>query len=979
MLARLTHASLAFAVTVVVYQLYVLLAVPFLEPAPAEIALQDGLAEEQHESPRRAPHKYREVLAAYFPEGHWTLIEPPKTFENEKMMLVLDDYRPKDNGELRVTKCALIFFPHLRVRGEPPPREAIVLEAPHGAVLQLDKAFRPGLESLGGIQEATLSGEIIIRSDMREPGPQDDLLLVTRNLKINQDLIRTDHAVNMRLGPHRGQGRVLEIRLIDVERAHSLAEGFNLGGIDSLEILQDVEAQLAPGNVRLFDQDSSGLAAPPVHITSQGSFRFNVAHSHASFEDQVRVTQVHPTGERDQLLCHNLSLFLAAVPEKEASSLGKLRPGSIRALGKDGLPVVLDVQSQRATARGERMWLEFEPRRITLADNDEVILTYQGSEIHAPMVRYTAPPPGSPLRVGDLLAAGNGWIRAQSGNAPSSQPLEIRWTHEMRLQRSEGQAVLSLSGRPRLEMIGLGQLWADALEVYLRESAADGSEADLLPGEVVPQQIVARGRISIDSAQLHGRVNELDVQVEYAPDNRMQVGPHGSQPRAGNRLLGRGGAPRGRTYDIEGNRLQMLLTVRQRKPEVTSIDVDGNVVFQETAANPATSEPLIVHADQLRVEHADSPASEIFLQGNPATVSAAGMSIRAEAMELNRGTSRAAIRSPGELELPVDRSLSGQPLATPGRLHVRWQGGMELDRDRITFRNGVTVESGEGCLQTEQLGVRLAASIQFDGATRQQRVELTQLSCSGGAFAQFSQRDARGLTSVQTLSLNESLVVNQQTGKVEGAGGGWLESVHLSKGKVFGDVASQAAAHGQRLRFLHVDFVRGVEGNLNHRRVAVVGDVEAVYGPVDAWEQKLKKSVRGMPEAETIWISAQRLGVAESPLHRFPSEPGVGPLELRAEENVTIEGREGEHGRFTTFSQHATYDQQKAMFVLEGDAGQPAMIRHEQYAGAPPSETVAHKFTYVRATGEVAKVEGLIRGGWKQFNTGQRPRGLQPR
>ena len=37
MLTRLTHAAIAFAMTVVVYQAYVLLAVPFIEPPEQSI------------------------------------------------------------------------------------------------------------------------------------------------------------------------------------------------------------------------------------------------------------------------------------------------------------------------------------------------------------------------------------------------------------------------------------------------------------------------------------------------------------------------------------------------------------------------------------------------------------------------------------------------------------------------------------------------------------------------------------------------------------------------------------------------------------------------------------------------------------------------------------------------------------------------------------------------------------------------------
>ena len=721
-----------------------------------------------------------------------------------------------------------------------------------------------------------------------------------------------------------------------------------------------------------------------MQVTCQGRFCFHFAHSRALFEEQVKVEQVHATGERDRLLCDELNLFLATDPMLKTAGEGKLRPGSIQALGTATAPVVLDVQSRQATARCEKMWLELQSRRVTFDGDDEVMLTYQGSEIHAPMIRYQAPAADSSQRVGALLASGNGWIRVRdkriNGNgASSSDSMEIRWTKELRLHRQEGQPILSVRGRPRLDMVGLGRLWAaNDLEVYLRESAIDGSEATVLPSEVVPERIVARGEIDIVSSQLQGKVNQLDVLIEYAPSNLALGNPAGNPP--GQSLFSHGPSGRSRSYNIDGQRLQMLLTVRDSRPEVTSIDVDGNVDFRETASIQATpQEPLVVGADHLRIENADSPSAKIALQGKPATVTAAGMSIQAEKLELNRGTSHVSIDSPGQLELPVDRDLSGKLLATKQQMTIQWQGGMELNQDRVTFSKGVVVEAGEGRLQTEQLTTQFSAPILFDGAAPQQRAQLVQLECSGGAYTQFSQRDATGLTSVQTIKLDDSLVVNQRTGQIRGEGGGWLESVHLSSGANLLGNSQQPIHRAQQLQFLRVDFVSGVDGNLNRRQVAVLGNVKAVYGPVDSWEQKLKKTLRGMPGPDTFWIDAQRLGLAESPMARTQRGTGIGPLELRAERNVTIVGRAGERGSFTTFSQVATYDQLKTMFVLEGDARQPASITHEDFPGAPPSETIARKFTYSRSTGEVAQVEGLIRGGFKQFDTGLQPRGPQAR
>ncbi len=986
MLTRITHAAIAFALLVVIYQGYVLLAVPFLEPVSGtqDRAVQDGIT-----PPRQAPHKYRDLLAAYFPPGHWALANPPKTFEDGRVMIILDNYRTSDTGLLRINKCALLFFPNSYTLGDVAPRDAVILEAPHGAVLQLDEGVRPGLGGIGRVQHGKLLGDITVRSDMREPGSQDDLLLTTRDVDLREDLIRTDAEVDVQLGPHRGHGRVMEIRLVEVESSESAVKRVSSGSIESLEILHDVQARLVPGNTKLSAGSPSQTPAPPVQVNCQGRFCFHFAHSKAFFEDQVKVEQIHPTGERDLLLCHTLSLFLTKGSFAKKASQNELRPGSIQALGTVAQPVELDAQSQQATARCEKMWLELQSRRITLDGNDEVMLSYQGSEIHAPMIRYQAPALNASHRIGTLQASGNGWISvrgdrvgnrsAGGGKNTSSEPMEMRWTKELRLYRIGGKPVLSVRGRPRLELLGLGRLWAaNDLDVYLRESAIDGSEANLLPAAVVPERIVASGEIDVDSSQLSGKVNQLDVRIQYA-SSHLDLGSPGRGRLQSSNLRNPSASGRSRAYHIDGKRLQMLLTVRDQQPEVTRIDVEGDVHFSETASIRATpEEPLIVRASQLHIENADSPSAEISLHGKPATVTAAGISIRAEKLNLNRGTSRAWIESPGELVIPVDQDFSGKALATKQMMTIRWQGGMELDQDRVIFRQGVEVEAGEGWLKTKQLTTHFSVPIRFDGAASQQRAQLAQLQCSGGADAQFSQRDATGLTSVQTITLEESLVVNQQTGLIHGQGGGRLESVHLSKGNHFANQTPQNHNRGQQLQFLQVNFVRGIEGNLNRRHVAVLGDVEAVYGPVDSWDEKLEKSVRGMPELGTTWISCQKLGVAENPLARLQQRSGIGPLEFLAEGDVIVEGRVGERGSFTATSEKATYDQLKTMFLLEGTGRLPATLTHEQFVGAPPSETAARKIIYIHKSGEV-KVEGIVRGGWKQIDMGQKPRSPQVR
>jgi hypothetical protein len=202
MLTRLTHAAIAFAVTAVLYQCYFLAVVPFIEPAwtpSAAAASSDPLIDGGAES----LDKHRELLAKYFPPTHWCFARPPRTLENGQMLIVCNEYQQSATGEMTVPQCAVLFFPGGRDQGGPPPSDAVILESTAGAVLQMEQA-EGAAKAFGRIQFGQLRGDVTVRSDMREPGPQDDLLIKTRELYMNEDLIRTDQPVDIKLGKNHG-------------------------------------------------------------------------------------------------------------------------------------------------------------------------------------------------------------------------------------------------------------------------------------------------------------------------------------------------------------------------------------------------------------------------------------------------------------------------------------------------------------------------------------------------------------------------------------------------------------------------------------------------------------------------------------------------------------------------------------------------------------------------------------------------------
>jgi hypothetical protein len=1017
MITRLTHAAIAFAVTAVLYQAYVLALAPFVEPAwRIEQAAQSDESE-LVVTPAEALHRYRDLLTAYFPPTHWCFEEPPKALDNGQALIIFSKEERSASGQMTIPRCAVIFFPTPRPANGEPPRDAIILESTKGAILQME-AEGGGL-GFGKVQHGTLEGDVTIRSDMREPGPQDDLLLTTQQLNINEDGIHTLSPVDMRLGPHQGFGRELEIRFMKTEGSSGLGIGGIYGKFEELTVKHDVAVKVAPGKMSFFGDPSPAATAaaaartpgPPIHIQSAGPFRIDFAAEVASFTDQVQVRQTHPDGKRDDLQAAELKLFFTRTSKWNAGDDGvtptgagtesmAFEPASIEALGS---PVVLTAQSHDAAARGGRLYMNLISRTITLEQSEEVALSYQGAEINATTIQYTLPPQGSNQRVGTMTASGAGRMQAVVDPNNPHQVLDVSWMDAMNVVRRDGQPVVVLDGRPKVSMAGTGRMWADQLQIFLREtagSAAPGSsDGSPLAGSVVPEFIKATGRVAIESPQLNGKVNQLEVKFDHgdslgnagaAANGQIAATPISTgggtaapQSTVGNPLSmlnGAGGMPSDKAYNIEGVTLNLDVAMQGKTAAVRGISVDGAVVFKEASATLPGVEPMQIVAEHLNVTGADTPNAQIEIRGGGgqnglpqqiAELTANGAKLRVPAIALQRGTSEAIVNAPGEVQLLVDRDMAGNPLARPEPLTITWQESMQLHGRELTFLGDVRVQHESGWLNTRRLVVRTVAPVSFDGGGQNPQIE--QIECWEGVLAEFDQRDVSGVNSRQHLEV-QSLQINQITGEIRGDGQGEIDSVHKAKGAgafmaVPGGAATAPAAprlmnEEVELRHLHVDFVRGVGGNLHSKTVKVIGNVEAVYGPIESWEQRLTMSPGGDPGPDTIWITCDELGVTESPMARI-NGANARQVELDAIGNVVIEGQDKARKMFNATGGSARFDQSKGLFILEGSDTAPATITQQDYLGAPMSPQSAHRLEYNQNSG-VINVQGLHRGSFNQ-------------
>ena len=270
MFRRILRSTIVLAAIIAAYQAYVRLAVSRMEPALA-VREQRRATDEEARKGGESISKYQRLLSNYFPKDHWSQLQKPKVFANgtEQMMLVIDDYTrtpvggdKDDSTRVDIKRFAMLMFPTPPHGDVAAPHDAIILEAQQGARLLFDD-FHPELGRIGQIIRGEFPGPIVIRSDMKDPGPEDDLLIETSDLQMNTKLLYTASPVRFRMGETVGGGRELEIRFLADEHAQPKDTGLKIAGFDSLEIRREFQMRMQLNTSSLLPGGEK-QAKPPV-------------------------------------------------------------------------------------------------------------------------------------------------------------------------------------------------------------------------------------------------------------------------------------------------------------------------------------------------------------------------------------------------------------------------------------------------------------------------------------------------------------------------------------------------------------------------------------------------------------------------------------------------------------------------------------------------------------------------------------------
>ncbi|HEV3338700.1 MAG TPA: hypothetical protein VG125_00025 [Pirellulales bacterium] len=988
----------SFVLVVTAYCLYSLAAVPFIEPE-YKAESQGDITEEELKKARESVTKQRADLGRWFKEGDWELTSP-KIIETPQGKLLLKEYHPNPNDahEITLHPCTMIFMPEGRFENEEERlRRAIVLRSPDGATLRFAEPIDLKKGQIGSkITAGNMPGKVTIRSEQRSPGPEDDLLLVTERVKLDNDIISTPQLVEFFYGPNHGRGR--EMRLALTTAAEKAAQP-TLPAAKHFELARDVYMRMESADIDVFPgaqgqrpqekAANSGPPKPPVEITCQGTFQFDMRTYVATFHKHVDVLRLNRDLPSDQLTCERLAIHFEEDPTaapadpSQGKSTPKLRP---RLIVADGNPVKLDSRSNGVEARGRRLEYDVQNRNGKLFDNEEATLrqndptTKLVREIHARELEFEsdpASPSGPPRRID---ARGKGWLRG----APPSNPAEqiyVRWTSRLTFYPFEGSQVLSIRGGAHVDMADTGALEADEIHVWLQKAPPGAATPSFggSPGEggLVPEKMLARGHVKPNSPQLEGIVRQMNVwfaKVEPAP---VAAGPAPDPAPPPEPEKKKEDGPPSQRWHVSGDLLNVQARFRAGQTEVTEVTLDGDARCAEIPllARPGQplpptqkpEQPLVITGEQFHLVQPTPETATVQITGRPARAVAQGMTLvggsdkQTGTIHLQRATNQLWIPGEGSVSLPIDQDMEGRKLANPQPLTVVWQGRMDFDGLIAHFQKDVVAFNDEVTLKTPDMQVVFNEPVRFDGSQKGTRTQMERLICRQGVDLDHRQKQGPRCTSWERMKAKD-LTYEYSSGDMEAGGPGWITRTWLDDGSSSTPVPAPQAKKGSakkpaamppkprmRLLYLHATFDDKMTGNQRRETVNLHRRVEAVYGPVQRWQSTIDPNYRERLGEEGFVLDCDQLQVAREGISR----DNQSAMELNGTGNILIVGYD-----FTARARNVHYSSRKDMLVLSGDGRVPASFYRQQRNGSTPTEFSADRIQYQPKSQDL-KVDGF--------------------
>jgi hypothetical protein len=836
-------------------------------------------------------------------------------------------------------------------------------------------------------------------------------------------------------------GGIHSLELVHVDKVQLQIAGRGLlPGLEHVETGNDNKVALRPQQASPQNLTAAAVAGqflpndPPIEITCDGPFFFDAVNHVARFEEHVDVLRHNLDGQSDQLTCELLEIRFkedasegksgesnqeSSTPpgtesrhQPESHGLSTIKPHQIVATGH---PVTIRSPNADAFAQGDILIYHIPTRRLRIQGKQPVFLRYGTNEIRAPAVQYE---PVENMRLGRVWAAGPGSFRGTL-RRERTETLQANWEQALHLRPHDRQHVLSLRGQAFVEFTEAGSIGAEELHLWIkpeegptvRNADAPSNTADLahagnrntqrhepaVGGErLLPQRMKAVGNVTIDSTQLTGRTQQLEVWIRYqTADDRpaavavrpgtgrqhKRLSPDGSRRAAAPLLPGVPAAATAQTkdaaiqkFDITGELLRVSIFRAGETTSVEHVSVKGGVRFVETQTAEPGEIPFELTGDQVDVFHANGPDTTVAILGKPAHVRGRGLVATGNDIQLDRGKNHMEIRGPGQMQLPVDRDLDGEPLAQPKPLHVAWKDHLRFDGRTAHVVGRAAANTDTQRALAETMEVSLTRQLDFARPEKRDGVNVRGILMRGGVWLENRTVVEGKLESVDHLDV-KNLSVDQVTGIISAEGPGRFTTVRRGDAAKMGALSATPArpagpvvrttatpvpptatrerpaaapvgdpAEEDGLTYLRIDFLRGITGNLHQQELRFEQQVRVVYGPVEDWDQAVDADSPDGLGPEDALVHCDTLHLAQI----GPRRGEHPPFEVTATGNTVVEGGQ----KYTARAHRITYVQAKDLLVLEGDGRSDAQLWRQTTVGGDWARTAGRKILYWRGTNE---------------------------
>ena len=523
------------------YGLYRVTVVPLIEPT-IDMTQRLKASRATIEAARQKATLRFADLVHLFPKGSWEL-NNPKVIESNSIQFLIGQYTPEEGNRVKLYPCTIIFTPPGPPETRPMRRrQAIIMQAVDGAVLEFDKPFDLGRGQIGNLVGGRLKGKMVIRSQGKTASPDDDIWIETKEAILQGNKIWTPHPVQFRLGLHQGTGREIHIELASGDplnpqstlvhggRSKKRGSSEDSAGLDAIETFElrhldyldlrfpEKSLQSTTGIPGTKKTDPAETVS--VRVTCDGNFLLNLPERQARFVDNVRVERFYPQSPSDWLTAERLTIELGPpvnLPNAKktgiANSNNKLIPHNIIA---EGAPVRVHSTVESFEAEAAELKIDLLKKKLTLDGKKvkPVHLTYQKSSMTAPYLVYqSAPEPG---RVGQVLADGPGTIEGIS-DGQNPRKFKATWQRELRLRPhpSQPNQVLSLTGGMSIWSERTGSLSAGETHLYLNEIVTNLIDPKTGQAkkkfELTPDRMQADGNVILDSPEITSKIDQLQV------------------------------------------------------------------------------------------------------------------------------------------------------------------------------------------------------------------------------------------------------------------------------------------------------------------------------------------------------------------------------------------------------------------------------------------------------------------------------------